>query len=856
VLPLTIAQAAEPVVAELSQMSYFPVTLWALVTGLSLVIVIVVLCTYLFYHKFLNAIGDDASSLADLAAQKRHLEAEIAQCQKWLQENREELLRKDAERQEQEFLRQELARLQMDAAQTQQTRDALIQQAGDLQNVVSTLVQDRDRLLGEKVALDREKGEAETAKRAAEEERQRADTEAQQAEQGLRVLEARYKEEKERVDQLVQDIADKEVRQQLLMREVTALTDAHTARQEELLKLETERREQEDLRNKLDDLRRDIVQQEHEMHSLRKEASELQSSVSTLTQERDRLATEKATLDRERTAAEATAKDAEEARQRAVEAARQTEEALQNLIERYKEEQRHRNEILQDLSDKEIKMQSLMQGMTALDQERIAAAAATKDAEATRQRAVEVARQAEEALKSLTEHRQEEQQRRDEILRDISDKEIKMQSLVHEIAALTERLADLHTKDGDSTDDPYIDLFTPPLCLGEDIFPGGAIGQRDEEEALTELQQRLKAQGLLFPDRTLKAFHTSLKVGKINPLTVLAGVSGTGKSRLPIEYAKTMGMYTLIVSVQPRWDSPQDLFGFYNYLEHKYKATDVARTLVRMDKYNFNPGDFPSLEGTKRADRMLLILLDEMNLARIEYYFSEFLSKLEVRQSVSNPDDLAQRSPAEIELEIGPRTDESASFRLWVGENVLFVGTMNEDESTQTLSDKVLDRANVLRFGRPPDRSHDVRSISGGGVASQKGKFLTLSQWQKWLRDPSATALNPWDNDVSKWIVVVNEALDRIGRPFGYRVQQGIRAYVLNYPGVDGGLYKTAFADQVEQKVLPKLRGIDVRESAEALNEIEGVLEDLGDRDLQGAFQRSKDDPSGMFVWRGVTRPI
>jgi 5-methylcytosine-specific restriction endonuclease McrBC GTP-binding regulatory subunit McrB len=108
-----------------------------------------------------------------------------------------------------------------------------------------------------------------------------------------------------------------------------------------------------------------------------------------------------------------------------------------------------------------------------------------------------------------------------------------------------------------------------------------------------------------------------------------------------------------------RTDSPQDLFGFYNYLEHKYKATDVARTLVRMDKYNFNPGDFPSLEGTKRADRMLLILLDEMNLARIEYYFSEFLSKLEVRQSVSNPDDLAQRSPAEIELEIGPRTDES-----------------------------------------------------------------------------------------------------------------------------------------------------------------------------------------------------
>src|SRR5207244_962240 len=132
------------------------------------------------------------------------------------------------------------------------------------------------------------------------------------------------------------------------------------------------------------------------MHSLRKEASELQSVVSTLAQEQDRLATGKVALDRERTAAEATAKDAEDARQRAVEAARQTEEALQSLTEHYKEEQR----------------------------------------------------------------------RRDEILRDISDYEIKRQSLMHEIAALTERLAGLHTKDGDSTDDPYIDLFTPPRCLG------------------------------------------------------------------------------------------------------------------------------------------------------------------------------------------------------------------------------------------------------------------------------------------------------------------------------------------------------------------------------------------------------
>src|SRR5262249_42718710 len=155
---------------------------------------------------------------------------------------------------------------------------------------------------------------------------------------------------------------------------------------------------------------------------------------------------------------------------------------------------------------------------------------------------------------------------------------------------------------------------------------------------------------------------------------------------------------------------------------------------------------FPDLMGQKRDERMLLVLLDEMNLARIEYYFSEFLSKLEVRQSVGNPDDPAQRAPAEIEFEIGPRDTETASFRLWVGGNVLFVGTMNEDESTQTLSDKVLDRANVLRFGRPPKGIPTTKSI-GGGSASQNGKFLMLSEWQKWLRDSSAAG-DRWDNDV------------------------------------------------------------------------------------------------------------
>ena len=75
----------------------------------------------------------------------------------------------------------------------------------------------------------------------------------------------------------------------------------------------------------------------------------------------------------------------------------------------------------------------------------------------------------------------------------------------------------------------------------------------------------------------------------------------------------TLGAQLLTLAVQPRWDSPQDLQGFYNYVEKKFKPTDLMRGLYQ---YKYNPD---------MQDRIVIVLLDEMNLARVEYYFSEFL---------------------------------------------------------------------------------------------------------------------------------------------------------------------------------------------------------------------------------------
>lgn len=398
-----------------------------------------------------------------------------------------------------------------------------------------------------------------------------------------------------------------------------------------------------------------------------------------------------------------------------------------------------------------------------------------------------------------------------------------------------------------SFDDPAKDGALQELMSGSVPFvPRRYADEASEQEQLQDFRSALRDAHLTFPDRTVKAFHTSLKCQDINPLTVLAGVSGTGKTLLPVKYAEFMGINQVILSVQPRWDSAQDLFGFYNYLERRYKATELSRCLLRMDPHGKH---FNTLEDKNARNGLLMVLLDEMNLARPEYYFSEFLSKLELRRTV-DPDDKTSRSRATIELDTGTG---HLHFSIWVPENILFVGTMNEDESTQTLSDKVLDRANVLRFGRPArhkDQKKPVMTSMGGGVSISK------RVWNSW----KTSDIQQYAEACGDWTRQLNDALAGIGRAFGFRVEEAIYSYVANYPGAHPGndAMRLAFADQVEQKILPKLRGCDMtmNASASSLDIIEDVIKKLDDEELMNAFQLSRRNASetGIFLWQGVTR--
>jgi len=395
------------------------------------------------------------------------------------------------------------------------------------------------------------------------------------------------------------------------------------------------------------------------------------------------------------------------------------------------------------------------------------------------------------------------------------------------------------------------DLWMP--VLPRETFSDG-IMPPNEEACLDQVDQYLQSLGLRFPRRALNAFHTSLKVADVSPLVVLAGISGTGKSELPRRYAEGMGMHFLNIAVQPRWDSPQDMFGFFNYMEGRYRATELARALVQMDPYFDEDGrgwSYPNgWEQNNLCDQMLLVLLDEMNLARIEYYFSEYLSRLEIRRGV-DPEDGQSRRKAEIPLEVGGSGKDDAVLHLYTGTNVLFVGTMNEDETTQALSDKVVDRANVLRFGRPTKLA---RGTPSAGVQPSR-RCTPFGNWQEWLRGEQD--LDPTVSDqVDEWVQRLNETMARIRRPFAYRTSLAIRTYIANYPRVTDTGVRLAMADQIEQKILPKFRGLDPSDAPvhAALQELVSLLSELEDGLLVESVNEAVSQTDHLFSWQGVDR--
>lgn len=212
----------------------------------------------------------------------------------------------------------------------------------------------------------------------------------------------------------------------------------------------------------------------------------------------------------------------------------------------------------------------------------------------------------------------------------------------------------------------------PKLSLVDAKYRNFQYPQFDNEISLEDFTEgyRLFAasqMGLYYTPELVRRFVAGMAASK---LLILEGISGTGKTSLPYSFSRYMDNPATIVSVQPSYRDRSEVLGYFNEFSKKFNETEFLRALY---------------EANYRKDPTLIVL-DEMNLARIEYYFAEILSVLEMPSKDEWVLDLVPTAwdGDPVKMENG---------KIHVADSTWFIGTANNDDSTFTITDKVYDRA-------------------------------------------------------------------------------------------------------------------------------------------------------------------
>lgn len=260
-------------------------------------------------------------------------------------------------------------------------------------------------------------------------------------------------------------------------------------------------------------------------------------------------------------------------------------------------------------------------------------------------------------------------------------------------------------------------------------------------------------------------------------LMILEGLSGTGKSSLPRLFQDFIGAKTITVPVQSSWKDRNDLLGFYNDFKKQYKETDFLKALY---------------ESSINPQRIYCIVLDEVNLSRIEYYFADFISVLE-------------KEPVEWKVElisekvVGNMPNAIHEGKIKVGENVWFIGTANKDDSTFLITDKVYDRSVVLGFSTKNEIDKTISKNENTRIQ------IGFEQFAK-LLDESLANFSKSDMDKSTNIIreLDFEVMDRFEITFGNRIENQLEKFVPAYVACGGTIYE-AIDMMFSKKVIRKL---------------------------------------------------
>ncbi|ELK47859.1 DUF3578 domain-containing protein [Bacillus sp. SB49] len=352
-----------------------------------------------------------------------------------------------------------------------------------------------------------------------------------------------------------------------------------------------------------------------------------------------------------------------------------------------------------------------------------------------------------------------------------------------------------------------------------------------DEKIIDHIHAYIRDQGFFYRLEDVKNLYLSLKT---KPFVILSGISGTGKTKIIELFAESVGateenkQFTLI-PVRPDWSDGSDLLGY----------TDI--------KGDFKEGPLTSVikEASLNKELPYFVVLDEMNLSRVEYYFSDFLSVMESRKWVNG------------EVETFPiMKEEEVGERLTIPSNLYIIGTVNMDETTHPFSKKVLDRANTIEC-------NDVH-LDNLAFLDEQQEFvnpITLTNERlksNYLRLKDAYSANSETiNHVTQELVALNELLKPIQAHVGYRVRDEICFYTI-YSRYLLSLDE-ALDYQIYQKILPRLTASNGR-AFQVLKDLftfftnHSYEEDTSSTQLDDILNDSRFPRSGQKVFEMIQR--
>lgn len=330
----------------------------------------------------------------------------------------------------------------------------------------------------------------------------------------------------------------------------------------------------------------------------------------------------------------------------------------------------------------------------------------------------------------------------------------------------------------------------PKLTLVDMKYHDYARPVFDDEITLEQLVENYRLfacsqMHLYYTPEIIRRFVAGMASSK---LLILEGISGTGKTSLPHSFSRFLYNPATMVSVQPSFRDRTELLGYFNEFSKRFNETEFLRAL-----YEANYREEPSM-----------VILDEMNLARIEYYFAEMLSILEMP------------SHDEWVLDLVPTQWEGDPVKLFDGkiqvpDSIWFIGTANNDDSTFTITDKVYDRAMPIELNERADAfTCDVQPACRVTSAHLQAMFAKAKQ----------------EHPISEATIAKLDKLDgylqtRFKLAFGNRIIKQMYDFIPVYVAC-GGKELDGMDYIVARKVLKKLESLNV---TFVRDEIRGLIE-------------------------------